>query len=301
MRLCICVICVICGQASLCAATWYLDPPRAEVPAEAAGGDEIVLRPGLYLGPITIPNRLAGTEAAPTVVRPETPGTVQIIGVRPPGDALRIGTDCVYPEGAHWVIVEDLELCWSKRDGLRGYGSHCIVRRCHIHHNGLREVAPGEGRIAVPVGQGVSWFGDQRNVRFEGNLIEYNGSSAWDHGFYCYGRDHVYARNTVRWNAGAGLNLYSVTAGFVVYRNLSYGNGTYGVYAVVAPGESLAVADNVLVANGRYGLAVIGTATENVALSGNLIVSNALGVAAGGDGFNPKVVTSMPASQPAEE
>lgn len=257
-----------------------------------APGDELVLADGIYLGPILLPNDKGGpSPEQPTTIRAENTHGAMIVGVKGSGDGLQIGVESLYPAGCHNVRVEGLQLAWSRRDGLRGYGSDCVVVNCWSHHNGLAVNVPEKG----PTGQGIAWFGDQHRCLFLNNLVEANGSNLWDHGFYVYGWEHRFVGNTIRWNKGYGIHGYAKTTAFDYERNVVYGNGGAGLYATSRNGEtkSIRVVDNISVANGTYGLVLIeGDAMPEV--RGNVLIGNKQGHYATGGSCPLKTLPDLP-------
>ena len=256
-------------------------------------GDELVLAPGNYLGPVTLPNRLAGSAERLTTIRAAEPLKARIAGVRGVGDGLQIGTEAVYPEGCHWTIVRDLELAFSKRDGIRVYGSNVLIQDCWIHHNGIVNNPPDK----IPTGQGASAFGDNHNVVFRTCRIEKNGGNGFSHGIYIYGWHHRIERCVIRDNAGYGVHGYALNTGLEVLGNQIYRNGGAGIYIKSRNGETAPniVRGNIAVQNGTYGLVLIDGETVPE-IEDNIFTENKLGPFAVGGTCPVRSVASMPAS-----
>ena len=212
---------------------------------KVGGGNTIVVRPGIYRGPITVAHAYAGTKERPTVVRSEEKWRATMIGA--PGYG-----GMVVADNCDWVTIEGFEVFGAQSRGVALGGSHNTVRDCWIHHN-----------CWVGVGMGGS------GGVIENNLIEFNGGHVqFDHGIYASG-DHMTIRgNIVRHNSSFGLHLYDHLSDSLVAQNLVYGNRSGAVIvrgdggpnrivhntildglALWNPGDDL-VANNILVGTG---------------------------------------------------
>jgi pectate disaccharide-lyase len=169
--------------------------------SKAGGGNTIILRPGIYRGPIEIAKRFAGTAQRPTIIQSESKWKAVIIGA--PVHAISNSTDC------HHLVIDGFEVLGARYDGIKVNGNSNTVRNCWVHNNGH-------------MGIGAH---NQTGTVIENNLIEFNGQHVqFHHGVYASG-DHLAIRgNVVRHNAGYGLHLYSSIRDSVISQNVVYGH-----------------------------------------------------------------------------
>jgi len=175
--------------------------PSVEYALSKVGdGHTIIVKPGIYRGPIQIARQYAGTEEAPTIIRSETKWQAVIIGA--PYHVISNGDRC------DWVVIDGFEVMGGRYDGVKMNGDHNTVRNCWVHNNKAMGIA----------------MHNQKGGVIENNLIEFNGNHVqFDHGVYASGDGHVFRNNIVRHNAGYGLHLYSSIKNSVVANNLVYG------------------------------------------------------------------------------
>src|SRR5512138_3375447 len=134
--------------------------------SKVGGGNAVILKPGIYRGPIQIPRQYAGTKDAPTVVKSEVKWKAIIVGA--PVHVISNGDEC------HWVTIDGFEVQGARYDGIKMSGDHNVVRNCWVHNNQAMGVAMHARRGGV----------------IENNLIEFNGSHIqFDHGVYADGED----------------------------------------------------------------------------------------------------------------
>ena len=168
--------------------------------SKVGGGHIIIVKPGIYRGPIQIARQYAGTEEAPTIIKSETKWQAVIIGA--PYHVISNG------DGCDWVVIDGFEVMGGRYDGVKMNGDHNTVRNCWVHNNKAMGIA----------------MHNQKGGVIESNLIEFNGDHVqFDHGVYASGDGHVFRNNIVRHNAGYGLHLYSSIKNSVVANNLVYG------------------------------------------------------------------------------
>ena len=215
--------------------------------SQVGGGHTIIVKPGIYRGPIQISKAYAGTERSPTIIKSELKWKAMILGAEVHG--ISNGDAC------DWVVVDGFEVMGAGYDGIKMNGNHNVVRNCWVHHN-------------ASMGIGSH---DQVGTVIESNLIEFNGSHIqFHHGVYASGDGLTVRNNVVRHNAGFGLHLYSSIKNSVVANNLVYGQA-------VKPGIIVACADD-----GGNNVVVNNTVvSNNVAISvwqpsNELIVNNIL-------------------------
>jgi len=152
---------------------------------KVGGGQTIILRPGLYQGPIVVPRQYAGREGQPTLVKSEEKWKAVIYGSRT--HAVSTEDDC------DWVTFDGLHVYGAIGDGVKLNGDYNTVRNCWIHHC---------------LDMGVAMHNQEGGV-IEQNLIEFNGSHIqFHHGVYADGRNLRIHGNVVRHNACFGLHLY---------------------------------------------------------------------------------------------
>jgi hypothetical protein len=175
--------------------------PSAEYAlGQVGGGQTIVLKPGIYRGPLKISRQFAGTPDRPTVIKAETKWKAVVVGSE--SHVVSTADDC------NWVIIDGLEVMGGRYDGVKISGDHGVVRNCWIHNN---------------MAMGVAMHGRQGGT-IENNLIEFNGTHIqFDHGVYADGEGLTVRGNVVRHNACFGLQLYPSIANARVYNNLIYG------------------------------------------------------------------------------
>jgi hypothetical protein len=146
--------------------------------SKVGGGHTILVKPGLYRGPIQIAKQFAGTRDRPTVIQSEVKWKAVIIGaeyhVMSNGD------------GCDWVTIDGFEVLGGRYDGIKLNGDHNIVRNCWVHNNQAMGVA----------------MHNKRGGLIENNLIEFNGTHVqFDHGVYADGEELTVRGNIVRHNA----------------------------------------------------------------------------------------------------
>lgn len=168
--------------------------------SQVGGGHTIIVRPGIYRGPINIPKQYAGTKEQPTVIKSEVKWQAVIIGseyhVISNGD------------GCDWVVIDGFEVMGGRYDGVKMNGNYNVVRNCWVHNNKAMGVAMHNKKGGV----------------IENNLIEFNGGHIqFDHGVYADGEDLTLRCNIIRHNASFGLHLYPSIKNSVIAGNLVYG------------------------------------------------------------------------------
>lgn len=167
--------------------------------AKARSGHTIVVRPGLYRGPIEIGKQYAGTKDRPTIIQSEVKWQATVVGA--PYHVISNADDC------HWVIVDGFQVLGARYDGIKMNGDHNVVRNCWVHNNQAMGIAMHNKTGGV----------------IENNLIEFNGSHIqFDHGAYASGDGLIIRGNVVRHNASYGLHLYSAIRNSLIANNLVY-------------------------------------------------------------------------------
>jgi len=168
--------------------------------AKVGGGHTVVVKPGVYRGPLHIDIKFAGRKEAPTTIRSEVKWKATLIGS--PGHVISNDDDC------HWVTVDGFEVLGARYDGIKMNGDHNVVRNCWVHNN---------------QGMGVAMHNRRHGV-IENNLVEFNGSHIqFAHGVYADGEDLVIRGNVVRHNSSYGLHLYPSIRNSRIENNLVYG------------------------------------------------------------------------------
>jgi parallel beta-helix repeat protein len=198
--------------------------------SQVGGGHTIVLKPGVYRGPIQISKEYAGTEARPTVIRSEVKWKAVIIGA--PYHGISNG------DGCDWVVIDGFEVMGARYDGVKMNGDYNVVRNCWSHNNSHMGVAMHNKKGGV----------------IENNLIEFNGCHVqYHHGVYADGDGLTIRGNIVRHNAGYGLHLYSSIRNSVISNNLVYGHARKAGVIVACPdggGKNIIVNNTVVENNG---------------------------------------------------
>lgn len=219
--------------------------------SKVGGGHTIVVRPGVYPGPIEIPKSYAGTEAHPTVIRSEEKWKAVIVGA--PVHGISNGDDC------HWVVIDGFEVMGARYDGIKMNGDHDTVRNCWVHNNAQMGVAMHNKKHGV----------------IENNLIEFNGTHIqFHHGVYADGDGLILRNNIIRHNAGFGLHLYPEIKNAVITNNLVYGQANHAGVILSCPeggGKNLLI--NNTIAQNRVGLVVWNGKGETI--RNNILAENA--------------------------
>jgi hypothetical protein len=167
---------------------------------QVGGGNTIIVKRGIYRGPIRIPCKHGGEEGRPTTIRSEVKWQAIIVGSE--------GHGICSADDDDWVVVDGFQVMGARSNGICIGGDDSVVRNCWVHHN---------------KSMGISMHGGDRGV-IERNLIEYNGTSAqWEHGVYADGDGLIVRGNVVRHNAGFGLQLYPRLTNSLVANNLVHG------------------------------------------------------------------------------
>ena len=168
--------------------------------SKLGGGHTIIVKPGIYRGPIQIAKQYAGTEKNPTVIKSEVKWQAVVIGA--PYHVISNG------DGCDWVVIDGFEVMGGHYDGIKMNGDHNTVRNCWVHNNKAMGIAMHNKKGGV----------------IESNLIEFNGDHVqFDHGVYSSGDGHIFRNNIIRHNAGYGLHLYLSIKNSIVANNLVYG------------------------------------------------------------------------------
>src|SRR5262245_19715660 len=250
------------------------DKPFSSVEAalgKVGGGHTIIVKSGVYRGPIQIARRFAGTKETPTTIKAEIKWKAIIIGSS--GHVISNDDDC------HWVTVDGFQVQGARYDGIKMNGDHNVVRNCWVHNNQAMGVA----------------MHNKRHGFIENNLIEFNGSHIqFDHGVYSDGDDLVIRGNVVRHNASYGLQLYPSLKNSVIANNVVHGQVRRRGIIVACPkgggqnriinntvvedqpltiwgGDGELVANNILVGRGGEAL-FLDQQTRNVSADYNLCV-----------------------------
>ncbi len=215
---------------------------------QVGGGHTVVMLPGLYRGPVTIPAHCSGTRERPTVIKSQTKWAAAVMGAET--YAVLADNDC------DWIVIDGLEVFGARRDGIKILGDYGVVRNCWVHNNAH---------------MGISSFG-REGVLIERNLVEYNGSHVqFHHGLYVNGARHEIAASIVRHNAGWGLHLYAEITDSVIANNLVYGHAHRPGAIVQSPetGGRNVIVNNTLARNGG-GIDIV-SGSANV-LANNILI-----------------------------
>jgi parallel beta-helix repeat protein len=196
--------------------------------SRVGGGQTLILKPGVYRGPVEIAKQYAGTRERPTVVRSEIKWKAVVIGA--PYHVISNA------DGCDWVTIDGFEVLGARYDGIKMNGDHNVVRNCWSHNN---------------AGMGIAMHGKKGGV-IENNLIEFNGGHVqFHHGVYADGDGLTIRGNIVRHNAAFGLHLYPSLKNSVVANNLVYGHTRKPGIIVACPdgGGKNVIVNNTVVSN----------------------------------------------------
>lgn len=168
--------------------------------SKVGGGHMIILKPGIYRGPVQIGRQHAGTAAQPTVIKAEVKWQAVILGAE-----YHVISNA---DGCDWVTIDGFEVMGGRYDGVKLNGDHNVVRNCWVHNNQAMGIA----------------MHNQNGGLIENNLIEFNGGHVqFDHGVYADGDGLTLRGNVVRHNASYGLHLYPSIKNSRIENNLVYG------------------------------------------------------------------------------
>jgi parallel beta-helix repeat protein len=209
--------------------------PSVEYALSRAGaGQAIIVKPGIYRGPIQIGKEYAGTKEHPTIIKSEAKWKAVIIGS--PVHVISNADDC------HWVVIDGFEVLGARYDGIKMNGDHNVVRNCWSHNNAAMGIAMHNKTGGV----------------IENNLIEFNGSHVqFHHGVYADGDGLTVRGNIVRHNAAFGLHLYPSLKNSLVANNLVYGHTRKpGIIVACPEGGGKNVIVNNTVADNRDGIEI---------------------------------------------
>jgi parallel beta-helix repeat protein len=239
--------------------------------SQVGGGHTIIVRPGVYRGPIEIGGGFAGTAERPTVVQSEVKWRAVIIGAE--YHVISNADDC------NWVIIDGFEVMGGRYDGVKMNGDYNVVRNCWVHNNKAMGIA----------------MHNQKGGVIENNLIEFNGGHVqFDHGVYADGDGLTVQGNIVRHNASYGLHLYPSIRNSRIVNNLVYGQVRRRGIIVACPkgggknvivnntvvedqplsiwsGDGEVVVNNILVSEGEDAFS-FDEGTQNVSVDYNLCV-----------------------------
>jgi parallel beta-helix repeat protein len=196
--------------------------------SKVSGGHTIVVRPGLYRGPIWIEKKFAGTKQQPTVIKSEVKWQAVVIGAE--YHVISNAGDC------DWVNIDGFEVMGERYDGIKMNGDYNIVRNCWVHNNKAMGIAMHNRKGGI----------------IENNLIEFNGDHIqFDHGVYADGDGLMIRNNIVRHNASYGLHLYPSIKNSQIVNNLVYGQVRRRGIIVASPqgGGKNTIINNTVVEN----------------------------------------------------
>jgi len=223
--------------------------------SKVGGGHTIIVKPGIYRGPIQIAKQYAGTRERPTVIQSEVKWQAVIIGA----EYHVISND----DGCDWLVIDGFEVMGGRYDGVKMNGDYNVVRNCWVHNNKAMGIAMHNRKGGV----------------IENNLIEFNGDHIqFDHGVYADGNELTVSGNIVRHNASYGLHLYPSIKNSRIVNNLVYGQVRRRGIIVACPqgGGKNVIVNNTVVENGPLTL---------WKANGEVVVNNIL-VADGGEVFS---------------
>jgi len=168
--------------------------------SQVGGGRTILVKPGIYRGPIQIAKQFAGTRERPTMIQSEAKWQAVIIGAE--YHVISNG------DGCDWVTIDGFEVMGGRYDGVKMNGDHNVVRDCWVHNNKAMGIAMHNRAGGI----------------IENNLIEFNGGHVqFDHGVYADGDGLAVSGNVIRHNASFGLHLYPSIKNARIVNNLVYG------------------------------------------------------------------------------
>jgi hypothetical protein len=180
--------------------------------SKVGGGHTIILKPGIYRGPVQIARQHAGTAAQPTVIKAEVKWQAVILGAE-----YHVISNA---DGCDWVTIDGFEVMGGRYDGVKLNGDHNVARNCWVHNNKAMGIA----------------MHNQKGGIIEYNLIEFNGGHVqFDHGVYADGDGLTVRGNVVRHNASYGLHLYPSIKNSRIENNLVYGQVRRRGIIVVSP------------------------------------------------------------------
>ena len=152
----------------------------------------------------------------------------------------------IYPASATGCVLDGFQIT----GGASGSGVYIVandstVQNCWIHHNGTTQYHYGIEQH------------DLNGITNQFNLIEYNGVTGSDHGIYCNGTNVVIRGNVLRYNAGAGAQVYRMssqnlnewTYNVFIYGNLMYGNNLNAMTMGSQSGSNFFIFNNTFVQN----------------------------------------------------
>lgn len=168
--------------------------------SKVGGGHTIIVKPGIYRGPMQIAKQYAGTKQQQTVIQSEVKWQAVIIGAE--YHVISNDDDC------DWLVIDGFEVMGGRYDGVKMNGDYNVVRNCWVHNNKAMGIA----------------MHNQKGGVIENNLIEFNGDHIqFDHGVYADGDELTIRGNIVRHNASYGLHLYPSIKNSRIVNNLVYG------------------------------------------------------------------------------
>jgi len=174
-------------------------PSVEQALAKVGGGHTILVKPGVYFGPMVIGKNCAGSKERPTVIRSEVKWKAVVIGS--PSHIINTHGD--------WIVLDGFEVMGARADGIKIEAHHNIVRNCWVHNNASMGIAMHNRKGGV----------------IENNLVEYNGTHIqFHHGVYASGDGLTLRGNIVRHNAAYGLHLYPEIKNARIENNLVYGH-----------------------------------------------------------------------------
>jgi hypothetical protein len=100
--------------------------PSVEYALSQVGGKHtIIVKPGIYRGPMQIAKQYAGTKERPTVIQSEVKWQAVIIGA----EYHVISND----DGCDWLVIDGFEVMGGRYDGVKMNGDYNVVRNCWVH------------------------------------------------------------------------------------------------------------------------------------------------------------------------
>lgn len=167
--------------------------------SQVGSGHTILVKPGLYHGPLYVGKTYSGTKQRPTIIRSETKWKAVLLGTSVHG----------IHSHADWIVIDGFEVMGARGDGIKIEADNNTVRNCWAHNNSATGITMQNRKGGV----------------IENNLVEYNGSHPQHHhGIHASGDGLTLRGNIVRHNAAYGLHLHPEIKRSVIANNLVYGH-----------------------------------------------------------------------------
>ena len=218
-------------------------------------GDTVIVRPGVYSGPITTSRGGTATARVRFVSENLWGAKIQTAGAQ---------YIWINNSSANYLDIDGFEVTGDARGGIFNYASHVRVTRNHVHHLGHKTIC--DPRVAwgqTDAGAAIDHVGAPTTPR---NATDNDTIGNWVHdvNFHC----------TAPAGTAGAHGLYHAYGSGVIANNLVYRSQSYGIHLWHNP-RDVKVVHNTVFRN-KHGIVVGGqdAVAENIYVANNIFYHN---------------------------